>query len=343
MSYDDDALFNRPEFTPEDALRVLPMDSSIVPGEVVYGFSDLEPDQLEQIRPVWRGLPTDQRVIIMERLNEASEADYMLDYSTFSSIGYDDPSAAVRVAAISAGWSDESLPTLRRLTELVEFDPSQEVRAAAISQLGKFIYLGEMEDLSLQSTDPVAELMIEILQNPGEPLEVRRRALEAVANSSRPTVPGLIEDAYRHDDLFMQISAVIAMGNTMDDRWAPQVLQELDSEYTEMVFEAIRAAGNIGLSESVVKIGELAYSDDEQVQEAAIWSLGEIGGDESIVLLRGLEAAAEQQGNEDLLESIDEALETARLLMDLELEFAMLEYDDDEDEEYEDEDYEDED
>lgn len=340
--YDDDLYDEEesyPRFTVEDALNALPLKrEGIVPPAVVFGFSDLEPDQLEQVRPIWQKLPEDQRVMIMERLAEGSEADFALDYTLFSRLGYDDPAAAVRIAALQAGWTDESLPTLHRLMEIAKHDPVAEVRAAAITQVGRFIYLGEIEEISKADSEPAEELALSLHTDPKESIDVQRRALEALAHSSRPGIEKLIQAAYEHDDFMMRVSAVNAMGNSCDDHWASIIMDELDSPNAEMCFEAIRAAGAIGLAQCVHRLSELSYSDDQQLQEAAIWSLGEIGGDQAIAALNQLQLFAEEMDDDDLLDCIEDALAVASMMSDLDFDFELLDFDpdlDDEDDDWE--------
>jgi hypothetical protein len=319
------------QYTLDDALGVLPIDTkSIVPPQIIYGFSDLEPDDINRLRAVWQTLADDQRAVIMERIADGSEVDFGLDYAVFSTIGYDDPHQAVRLAAVRAGWIDERPETLVRLMELAQNDPIGEVRAAAILQVGQFIHLGELEELPKEITAPAESLALNILNNQDESIDVRRRALEAISQVSRPEVAPLIEAAYRHDDLMMRVSAINAMGNSCDKRWANIISDELEGDIEEMVYEAVRASGMIGLKSAVDQLRELGAENDGQIQAAAIWSLGEIGGDEATDALQELAGIIAVLGDEDLDEAIEDAIAMAAI-GDLDLDFDLF---DDDDEDY---------
>lgn len=336
--YDEDDLGgDREQYTVEDALAALPMDEeNIIPAPIVIGFSDLSPADLEQVRPVWNNLPFLQRVLIMERLAEASEADFALDYSAFATLGYNDKDPEVRLASIEAGKTDETVPTLNTLLQLAAHDPVPEVRAAAILQLGEFISLGEMEELDKQDTLPAENLALQLFRDPKQPIDVQRRALEAISRCTRDEVPDMIREAYNHDDFEMKISAVTAMGNTIDPMWSETVLQELETEDTEMLFEAIRAAGSLGIQEAVPALAQFGYDEDPQIQDVAIWSLGEIGGEDAIAALNELAAYADNTDNDDLSEAIEEALSMAELMSDMS-NFDMLAFEEFMDDEYDDE------
>nr|MBP7694601.1 HEAT repeat domain-containing protein [Anaerolineales bacterium] len=180
------------------------------------------------------------------------------------------------------------------------------VRATAASALGRFVYLGEMEELPAKQARRVEDALLAVIAGPDE-LEVRRRALEAVAFSSRPEVTELITQAYASPELLARVSAVFAMGRNSDERWNAPVLAELESLQPELRFEAARAAGELELAEAVDALQKMVEEGDIQVREAAIWSLGQIGGDAArAILLDLLQAAADSERDflEDALENL---------------------------------------
>jgi HEAT repeat protein len=321
MMYNDDAFddeVDNPDYSLEDALQALPIESAkLVPPQVVFGFSDLDPQDLAQVQKVWQQQPEAHRIAIMERLAESSEADYMLDYSVFAQVGYADPLEAVRAAAIEAAWMDDSPEALQRLSESAQQDPAVKVRAAAIAQLGQFIHLAELEQLDKDEVQPIADYIYGLAQDPRQPLDIRRRALEASANSQRPGLNDLIERAYDDDEFQMRLSAVAAMGNTADERWEAHILRELNGNEAEMVFQAANSAGDIGLEAAVERLTELAYVDDPQIQAVSVWALGEIASDEAIDALNGLAEYAESEEDDDLLEMVEDALGNAEMMLDM--------------------------
>ncbi len=93
----------------------------------------------------------------------------------------------------------------------------------------------------------------------------------------------------------MRVSALFAMGRSCDEQWASRIMDELSSG-VRMRFEAARAAGELELRPAVTRLIELAYEDDREIQEMAIWALGEIGGKRANHALDQLAALAAAQG-----------------------------------------------
>lgn len=285
----------------------------VLPASIFYGLADLTAPEAAQLLPVWDALSGDYRVRLMQRAAEAAETNLELHYRILGLIGLSDPEAGVRQAAIEVLWEDETLDVMNRLIQLARNDPEERVRAAALSGLGRYILLGELGDLPESETVRAQEIAIELLQNERQPVEIRRRALEAIANCSHEIVPGAIQRAYRSADHEMHVSAVFAMGRTCDDRWEDLVMQELDSEDAEMRYEAARAAGEIELTASVPRLAQLLTEDDREIREIAVWSLGEIGGKEATRILRALLEVAEEEDDEVLVEAVEDALSSASL------------------------------
>ena len=223
----------------------------------------------------------------------------------FRSLALDDESPEVRAVAIRALWESEDPALMAPFLSFMQHDADPLVRAAAASALGRFVYLGELEEILEAQKERVESALLDVLHGDDE-LEVRRRALEALAFSSRPAVAELISEAYESDEAKMRVSAVFAMGRSTDDVWEPQVRAELDSPEPEMRFEAARAAGELEAVDAGPRLAELTSDPDPQVSEAAIWSLGQLGGDFARETLTQL---LEQAVDEDTHDFIAEALE----------------------------------
>jgi HEAT repeat protein len=127
-------------------------------------------------------------------------------------------------------------------------------------------------------------------------------------------VPELIQEAYEADDLKMRASAVHAMGRSYDQDWGEIILDELLNEEPEMRYEAARAAGELELEEAIPTLGQLLMDEDREVTENAIWALGEIGGDAARRLLEDVLERAEIMDDTELLEAIEEALDSSSLV-----------------------------
>jgi len=260
-----------------------------------------------------------------------------------------DPDADVRRIAVEGVLEDSSLDTVERVLALAQHDPFSEVRAAAVRALGQFVLQGELGKLPEAFNTRLQDAVLALYNNLDEDLDVRRRALEAIANCGREGVKEMIQEAYNMDELPMRVSAVYAMGRSCDAVWTQYILDELSSDDPELRFEAARAAGELELQKALPRLIELAYEDDREIQEAAIWSLGEIGGSTSRKVLSELAALAEDLGDEELADAVAEAQSMATMAgQDLLPLFDFSDYEDEDLDEldldaYDEDDYEDED
>jgi HEAT repeat protein len=163
-----------------------------------------------------------------------------------------------------------------------------------------------------------------------EPIEIRRRALESLGFLSDEDTSQLITQAYHHANDQLKLSAVFAMGRSLDtERWGAIVTEELAALDPGMRYEAARAVGELEYAPAVRKLAELLDDVDEEVQLATIWSLGQIGGDKAKQLLMAvLESEAEY-----LHEQAEDALAELEFKAD-NLDFKMFDFDEDDDEEW---------
>lgn len=290
-----------------------------------YGLSGLDSAQIAQIKPVWGLLNPAYRRKVMRHLADIGEVNFDLHYDALAIVALNDADPDVRSAAIDVLFEDESIEVMRRLVALARTDESRDVRASAASALGRYILAGELEEMPPRVVREAQQAALELWRNTDENIDVRRRALEALSNSTHDIVPSAILQAYGDGDRRLRVSAVFAMGRSCDDRWAGEVLQELDSEDPEMRFEAARAAGEIEIAAAVPQLRMLVSNDDRETSDMAIWALGEIGGEKAIKVLERLAHEARKDGNDDRLEAIEDAISTASLAGDM----AMLDFEED--------------
>ena len=291
------------------ALReVAPSPERAVSATVVYGLSDLSASERQQVELDWNRLASVSRRRVLRALIEASEAMFELNYREMALLALGDDDSLARAAAIELLWTDETVEAMRRLMSLVAEDSDAGVRAAALKELGRYILLGEYGDIPDDAAQDAQGLALRVHCDPREPLEARRRALEALSNSSHPDVERLIRDSYADGNHDLKISAIFAMGRTCSRVWRDILLEELDSADNEVVYEAVTACGQIQLEDGIRQVGELALSEDREIQLAAIWALGEIGGNHAFKILTSLEEMIE---DEEASAVLDEALDTA--------------------------------
>lgn len=281
---------------------------------LIQGLSDLTTNQADSLRTSWQSVETEQRQLLVQRLIEASEADYMFDYRAFAMMSLDDVDADVRALAIELLWDDNNLETMHKFIYLAQNDKAIIARASAVAGLGHFILQGEFEELDPADVAIAHRVALDIWNNRNEPTEVRRRALEAISHSSRENLPSAITEAYQSPLVEMQMSAIFAMGKSYDSQWHNIVLKELDNENPRLRYEAVQAAGELEMKQAIQSLGKLARDEtDREIMLMAIWALGEIGGTTATKILNRLAERAEDAEDDDLIETIEDALAISSL------------------------------
>jgi HEAT repeat protein len=228
-------------------------------------------------------------------------------------VALDDPSPVVRQLAVAALWEDESSDWLARLRALLQGDPSPDVRAAAAAALEPFASRAAQGRFDSQTASGLRDDLLRAAHDGASAYAVQRRALEALGCFGEdPRIAASISEAYDSGDHGLQCSAVYAMGRSLDARWLPEVLAELESEDPELRFEAVRAAGAMGAADALPALLAAARDDDAEVRHAAIAAIGQIGGRGGV---RALERLADEAGEADF-DLIEAALDEANTLLD---------------------------
>ena len=298
------------------ALDVLRDPDAPFAAEAIYSLSDLDGEHLQSFRALWSQLPAQRRRDLIMRLVDTAETNFELDFSTIIHPALEDTDDEVRKTAVEGILEDSPPRIIERVMGIAQNDPIAEVRAAAAATLGQFVLLGELGKLPSHLNLRLQDTVLALHNNLNEDIDVRRRALEAIANCGREGVLDLIREAYYHDELPMRVSAVFAMGRSCDEVWEPQILDELTSEYPAMRYEAARAAGELELRRALPRLADLAYEGDREIQEIAIWAMGEIGGSAADHLLNELAALADETGDDELSDTVEEAQSAASLVGD---------------------------
>ncbi len=233
------------------------------------------------------------KLALLTRIEEGE--NYFTDYLPTIQAFLDDPDPEVRAQAVRCLWDYPQPELIDFLTTCAQEDPSQEVRSAALSVLGRYIYEGDMagydvfegggelwqDELPQEDFERVKAFLLKVAGDTSAPLDSQRFALEALGFLADEEVSKLIERAYNHPDVKMRMSAIFAMGRQGGRHWKDIILRELDSGFPELQFEAVRAAGESFLEEATPRLRELAESgQDKDLRLAAIFALGKTGGEE---------------------------------------------------------------
>jgi HEAT repeat protein len=250
------------------------------PPRLLRNFSDLSHKDQRTLSQLWLDIEHRRKLSLFEDLEAIAETDTLVNFDEFAKFGITDPDPAVRVMSIRLLWECEEAGLIPVFTELMQSDPAEDVRAAAASALGKFVYLGELDSIPDNLKISLVQNLLDVVKGEDLPL-VRRNALESLGYSSNTKVPGLINTALDSGDSQWMISALFAIGRSADEQWAETVLKYLDRSENEIKFEAVRAAGELELDEARDMLLELLVEteDDLELRYAVIWSLSQIGGE----------------------------------------------------------------
>lgn len=238
----------------------------------------------------------------------------------------DDTDAEVRAEAIACLWEDPDPHWIDVLMRKALQDAHADVRAHAISALGRYIYEGEaaafegwdapMFDITPQDYARVSEFLFRIAKDPDESTSARRYAIEALAfREEDPAVFELIEWAYNQRDRRLKVSALFSMARNGDLRWTEYILTEMRSQDAQIQYEAVRAAGELGLREATEQLIEFARGKGirKPLRLLAIYALAETGDERAIPVLEQLARSRDR----DIREVAREAMEEWRALEEM--------------------------
>jgi len=244
-------------------------------------LSDLNPEEIRLFNCAWKRIEPEQRQQIVNRLVELAEDNIELNFDGIFKHRLKDSSEAVRCKAIEGLWENEEASFIQPLIDMMERDSSVKVREAAAIALGRFAMLAEHGKLAPKQATRLSQALLAAIDGKVNPIDVRRRALEAVAPLSLPRVRQAIMEAYQSGNQKLKISAIYAMGKNCDLAWLQILLGELTSDSAELRYEAAVACGELGEEEAVSSLVELTDDADAEVQLVAVQALGKIGGSEA--------------------------------------------------------------
>ena len=232
----------------------------------------------------------------------------------------DDPDAQVRAEAVSCLWHTADPMWIEELLAKSQRDPDLDVRTRAISTLGHYIVDAEIElfndaenderALSEGDMQRVVDFLFDTAQNSLLSVDERRYSIEALAFLDDPEVDELIDWSYSQNDPRYRASAVFAMGRSGNLRWTDHVMMEMHSANREVQYEAVRAAGELGLQEATEDLIRLVRGRgvEKALRLRAIYSLGEAGDDRAYPVLEELCHARDREVREAAREAAEEWL-----------------------------------
>lgn len=295
-----------------DAL--LDVDTPFQP-KYLYSFSDMSQKDLSDLDKTWPKIQAWRRRALMEDIEELGESNYTLSFEAISRYCMQDRDPRVREIAIRTLWEYDSPDLVPIFLDMTANDQDAGVRANAAAALGKYVYLGEIDELSRKTLEMIEKKLLNVISGSDTTL-VRRRALESLGFSGLEEVSPIIENAYYSGNINWIISALSAMGRSANRGWSRLVVQMLEHENPEVCSEAARATGELEISQAVPQLIELLDNSDEEVRLAAVWSLSQIGGEGVKDML---EQMYHKTGDEEEAQLIEAALENLAFTEDFQL------------------------
>jgi HEAT repeat protein len=261
----------------QDLVEALLDEERPFPARYLHHFSDLsQPDQ-ELLRKNWSKVSLRRRQALMEDLEQLGEADDLLSFEEVCRLALEDGDGQVRAAAVRILAEYEKMEFLSLFQDLAVRDQDQNVREAAVFALGPFVYMGEVDLLSVTTQRRLEDFLLNLADGTDVPA-VRMRALESLGYSSREEVIPLIEKAYASGDHKWLLTALFAMGRSANTIWKSKVMAMLDDKHPDVRSEAATAAGGLEIKAAAKRLLELLDDSDSQVRLASIWALSNIGG-----------------------------------------------------------------
>lgn len=306
---EDDQPRTPPKYTVDEILDHLISRPETPELSDLFVFSDLSRQAMQAVRTNWPSIPVERRREVMAQLVDAAREDLTLHLGRLLRIAIKDEDAQVRAVAVDGLWEEVAGDLVGDLVHILMHDPDVNVRGAAARTLGAYILAGELEELDASLAMRAESALLDIVESPREPIEVRCRALESVAYSGEVGVRQLIENAYYEPEDELHVSALVAMGRSADIRWRGLVRAELQNPSAEMRAAAAYACGELDASAASAELIEMLADPVQEVRLAVIFALGRIGGEDAT---DALQTVLLSKGSEDTtaeVEAAEEALE----------------------------------
>ena len=241
-------------------------------------LTDLPVEGLAELKTVWPKLSTERRREIVRKLIELADDNVEFDFSSIFKSCLTDDDDAIREMAAKGLWETEDRTMIRPLVKLLEDDSCAEVKSAAAISLKNFAVMAQNGKLLTRDGDRIRQALLAAVNSPLEDIDVRRRAIEAVASFNTSETNEAVREAYESDNPTLVQSAIYGMGQSSNPAWLPTVVDEMSNPLPAVRFEAVTACGLLGEETDAPHLLRLLRDDDSEVRLASIKALGMIGG-----------------------------------------------------------------
>jgi hypothetical protein len=283
-------------------------NSNLFPERYLTFFSDIAPSDLNEVKKVWPKIPLGRKISLIEDMESMMIADTRLCFEEFVKFALTDDFPEVRGSAIGLLWESENPSFIRLLVNLLENDESEFVQIASAEALGRFVLLGELEEIpSSAFKRTINALILKINSSPTKALH--QELLKSLSYSSIPEVMPMIEAAFENSDPTWQLAAIISMGRSADDHWKKTIIKMIECDDNPQIrTEAVKAAGELELASAQTLLLNILdeQTDDPELRLNLIWALSKIGG---TAVKSALEQLLEETGDDEETEALELALE----------------------------------
>ena len=244
----------------------------------ILRFSSMTVDGAEEFESGWQMLSADRRREVVRKLVELADDNIEFDFTSVFEACLVDEDDRVRELGAKGLWETEDRALIRPLIDLLENDRSNKVRASVAVSLKSFTAMAQDGKILHRDGERVRRALLNAACESEEDIEVRRRAIEAVASFDTTETNAAVREAYRSNDPLLVQSALYAMGQSSNVEWLPTVIEETMNPAAAIRYEAATACGLLGDEAVTPHLLGLLDDDDSEVRIASIKSLGLTGG-----------------------------------------------------------------
>ncbi len=266
-------------FTVQDLLYAL-VTGSVSPNHYnLHCLADLQGSETEELASFWLLIPVRQRHRVARGCLEMSRNSPALQFNVFFQYLLTDPEPYVRQLALEGLAVDVDSQMAPTILALLTTETALSVRRTAIRTVGQFLLNGELRSWPGATRRALLAPLLRLLEASHEPLELQCCALESMGYSSDVDAQHVLEDAVVADIEDLRVSALIAMGHSLDRSWEGYVQEAFDDAVLPVKKAALHAAGDLQLKCFLdICLTIVEYEHDIGLCREAIRTLSRIGG-----------------------------------------------------------------
>ena len=279
----------------------------------IQSFSDLSEENLAQFRQTWNLLSNKRKEMFFELLLVEFMSNTLMDFSEIALIGLNDEDPIIRRGSLKLLMDNRKSYFLDQLISISKQDPDTEVRLDAISTLGYFLMDMETAERGKNKAKKVLKALESLMESPDK--LTRLRVMEALAYVDHPAIIPLVYASLTSNIDTEIASGLRAVQNSLNQRWAANVIENLDHPNPDVQYEAIKAVGELQLKRARNRILRLlAQFDqlDDDILDATILTASQLGGNQVKEMIEMIEEIFEDE--EDMAELFEEAKSNLELV-----------------------------